>query len=571
MSTLPTDRAVSEASREAWSKHLGHPPADDLRERLAAGSLAGAAHETALTCPDRPALEVDGELLTHGAVDERAGRMAGWLLENGLGPGDIVLLSSRSSVAFVVAYLGVLRAGGTALLANPAYTESELELLVADSGAVLGLAAGPGLDRLTAASTRQSRLRSVRSLEELAAPGGELMSARAVEPVPRRAGTPAILAYTSGTTGRPKAVPLSDANLLASIRACMLAWRWEPDDVLVHALPLFHQHGLGGVHAALLSGSKTVVRSIFDPADLCQALAAERASVLFAVPAIYQRLVEWEGIEHADLTSLRLAISGSAPLSPALGERLASLLGQLPLERYGLTESGLDVSNLYDSQRRLGLVGLALPGVEMAIATDRGEALPPGRDGEIVLRGPQVFGGYRSEGSPAFHPGGWFRTGDVGRIDPADGYLQITGRLRDLIITGGMNVYPREVELALEQHPDVVRAAVVGLRSERWGEEVVAALVPGPQGSPAEAELLDFARERLAPFKCPKRILIVDELPVNPLGKVVTGEVRKLFRGGLGGSGEGGGANALGGQAREGPARTEGRGWPGAVRRPQPY
>jgi len=397
---------------------------------------------------------------------------------------------------------------------------------------VLGLAAGPGLDRLAAASTRESRLRAVLSLDELAAPGGELMSARSVEPAPPQPGTPAILAYTSGTTGRPKAVPLSHPNLLASVRAVMLAWRWEPDDVLVHALPLFHQHGLGGLHAALLSGSKTVVRSRFDPADLCGAIAAERASVLFAVPSIYLRLVEWEGIERADLTGVRLLVSGSAPLSPALAERVALLVGQPPLERYGLTESGLDVSNLYDGNRRVGLVGLPLPGVELEIASEKGEVLQPGQDGEIVLRGPQVFDGYRGDSSAAalaFHPGGWFRTGDVGRIDPADGYLQITGRLRELIISGGMNVYPREVELALEEHPDVGRVAVVGVPSERWGEEVVAAVTPAPDGSPTEAELLDFARGRLAAFKCPKRILIVEELPVSSLGKVVGADVKKLF------------------------------------------
>jgi malonyl-CoA/methylmalonyl-CoA synthetase len=485
--------------------------------------LAGVAHETALASPERPAIDVDGALLTHGALDERAGRMAGGLLDAGIEPGDVVLLSSASSLDFVVAYLGVLRAGATALLANPSYTDSELELLVADSGAVLALAAGPGFERLTAVSARQPRLRAVRSLNAV-------MSSTAVEPAPRHRDTPAILAYTSGTTGTPKAVPLSDANLLASIRAVMLAWRWEPDDVLVHALPLFHQHGLGGVHAALVAGSKTVVRSRFDPADLCEAIAAERASVMFAVPSIYHRLVEWGGIGGVDLSGLRLLVSGSAPLSPALAGRVASLAGQPPLERYGLTESGLDVSNLYDGARRPGLVGLPLPGVEVEIATDHGEVLPAGGDGEIVLRGPQVFDGYRGDRSDAaFHPGGWFRTGDVGRIDPADGYLRITGRVKEVIISGGMNVYPREVELVLEEHPKVSRVAVVGLPSERWGEEVVAAVVPAAAGSPSDPDLLEFARARLAPFKCPKRVVIVDELPVNPLGKVVASEVKKLF------------------------------------------
>jgi malonyl-CoA/methylmalonyl-CoA synthetase len=529
MSELPQGAEVSERCRDAWAQHLGYPPADDLRERLCRGSLAAAAHETALAVPDRPAIEVDGDVLTHGELDERAGRTAGWLAEHGVGAGDIVLLSSPSSLAFVVAYLGVLRAGATALLTNPGYTESELEALVADSGAVFGLASGPGSDHLNALATRQPQLRKVASLNEL---GGTLASALALEPAARQPGTPAILAYTSGTTGKPKAVPLSDGNLLASTRAAMLAWRWRPDDVLVHALPLFHQHGLGGVHAALLAGSRTVVRSRFDPADLCWAIAGQRASVLFAVPSMYLRLAEWEGIEQADLTSLRLLVSGSAPLSPPLAKRMTELAGQPPLERYGLTESGLDVSNPYDGERRPGRVGVALPGIEFEIASTRGEMLPAGEDGEIVLRGPQVFAGYRGDSAAAaraFHPGGWFRTGDVGRIDPAEGNLQITGRVRELIISGGMNVYPREVELALEEHPGVSRAAVVGVPSKRWGEQVAAAVVALGDGSPSESELLEFARERLAQFKCPKRILVVEELPVNSVGKVLAAEVRRLF------------------------------------------
>jgi malonyl-CoA/methylmalonyl-CoA synthetase len=196
-----------------------------------------------------------------------------------------------------------------------------------------------------------------------------------------------------------------------------------------------------------------------------------------------------------------------------------------------LTESGLDVSNPYEGPSRVGFVGLPLPGVELEIADERGEVLPSGQDGEIVVRGPQVFDGYRgaSPAASAFHPGGWFRTGDIGRVDPADGYLQITGRLKELIISGGMNVYPLEVERVLDEHPRVGRAAVVGIPSERWGEEVVAAVLAASATAPSEAELLEFAQSRLAPFKRPKRIVFVDELPVNPLGKVIAAEVRKLF------------------------------------------
>ncbi len=533
MSDLETGPAVGDSAREAWARHLGHPPGDDLRERLAAGSLAELAHATALADPQRPAVQVDGASLTHGALDERAGLVAGWLRGGGVSLGDVVLVSGPSSLMFVVAYLGVLRAGATVVLANPAYTEVELGTLLADSGAVLALGTGSGLERLRAAAARTPRVPTVRSLEEL--DGDELAGGPALEPAPREPGTPAILAYTSGTTGRPKAVPLTDANLLSSIRAAMLAWRWEPDDVLVHALPLFHQHGLSGVHAALVSGSRVVIRSRFDPGDLCEAIDGARATVLFAVPTIYAQLAGWEGIADAGLGGLRLLVSGSAPLSPAIANRIGDLAGQPPLERYGTTESGLDMSNLYDGPRRPGLVGLALPGVELAIAGEDGAPLPHDADGEILLRGPQVFGGYRNDSAAserAFRPGGWFRTGDVGRIDADDGFVQITGRLSELIISGGMNVYPREVELALEEHPAVARAAVVGVPSERWGEEVAAAIVASsgvPHAPPDDELLLGFARSRLAPYKCPKRLVFVSELPVNPMGKVIAAEVRKLF------------------------------------------
>jgi malonyl-CoA/methylmalonyl-CoA synthetase len=347
---------------------------------------------------------------------------------------------------------------------------------------------------------------------------------------------PALLAYTSGTTGAAKAVPLAHANLLASVRGVMLAWRWSEADVLVHSLPLSHQHGLGGVHATLLAGSRAVILGSFDPEALCGAIADARATVLFAVPAVYERLAGWEGIAGARLDSLRLLVSGSAPLSPALAERVEAVTGQLPLERYGTTESGLDVSNPLEGPRRVGSVGLPLPGVEVLIADEHGAPLADGQDGEINLRGPQVFGGYRGNAAAtaeAFHEGGWFRTGDVGRIDPDDGYLEITGRIKDLIITGGLNVYPREVELALESAPGVARAAVVGLASERWGEEVAAAVVADGADPPNTDELIAFARERLAPYKCPKRVVVVDELPVNALGKLLRPAVAELVeRGG---------------------------------------
>jgi len=466
----------------AWAAHLGAPVADParLRAELAAGTLTEAFHATARRRPRAPALQVGDESVTHGELDARAARMGGVLRAHGVAPGDRVLVAGRSSVALVVAYLGLLRARAAMVPADPGATATELRQAMEAAGAVTALADPEPRERLGAGLALD--------------PGGD------AEPLAPHSepGDLVMLAFTSGTTGRPKGVPLSHGNLLASLRAAARAWRWREDDVLVHALPLSHQHGLTGVQLGLLTGSRARLLPRFDPEALAAALTG--ASVLFAVPAMYERLVE-----HLEPGSLRLAVSGSAPLPPALAERVAAALGFAPLERYGSTEAGLCVSQLVDGERRPGTVGFPLPGLELAIL----------EEDEIALRGPQVFGGYWDDPeatAESFTPGGWFRTGDAGRLGAAG--LEITGRLKELIVSGGLNVYPREVELALEEHPGVARAAVVGVPSERWGEEVVAFVV-------GEAGGLDaHLRERLSAHKVPKRVLVVDDLPVSDTGKV---------------------------------------------------
>jgi malonyl-CoA/methylmalonyl-CoA synthetase len=528
---------VLAANRAAWERHLGRPlgAADDL----VAEGLIAAMDATARRRPDHEALRIGGDSATHAEVARRTSSVARWLEGNGVGPGDAVLVSGHNALPMVLSYLGAVRAGAAVVLANPQLTKPELAHLLRDSGAVVAFADGgtrPALEELSA----ETALRVVVDLDS--APGaatgyGDVVADERESVVaPRRApGSAVLLAYTSGTTGTPKAVPLTERNLLSSIRGVMLAWAWSEDDVLVHSLPLYHQHGLGGVHAALLSGSRTVVLAKFDPDELCRTIADERASVLFAVPTIYERLLEWDGVGAADLSSLRLAVSGSAALSPNLAERVAAVFGELPLERYGTTESGLNVSNPLAGPRRVGAVGLPLPGVELAIAGDDGRALAPGTAGEIALRGPQVFAGYRGADAPdAFYPGGWFRTGDVGVVDATDGYLSIVGRSKELIITGGLNVYPREVELALELEPSIAAAAAVGVPHERWGEEVVALVVAAEGAAVDEPGVLAAARTRLAPYKCPKRLIVVDDLPRNALGKVVRREAAAIAAGSAG-------------------------------------
>jgi len=291
----------------------------------------------------------------------------------------------------------------------------------------------------------------------------------------------------------------------------------------VHALPLYHQHGLSGIHATLLAGSSAAILSRFSPAALIEAVDREQATVLFGIPSIHQRLLELPSQQLRPLRRLRLVTSGSAPLPVSLAQRFNVVTGVVLLERYGLTESGLNLSNSYDAERVPGLVGTPLPGVEVELTDEQGNPVPPGAEGEVILRGPQVFDGYLDDPgatAAAFWPGGWFRTGDLGRCDPA-GRVQITGRLKDLVITGGMNVSPAEVEAVVEQLPEVREAAVAGLPSDRWGEELSVWVVASGAG-PIDAErIISHCRQHLATYKCPKRVFQTTALPRNPMGKIV--------------------------------------------------
>jgi malonyl-CoA/methylmalonyl-CoA synthetase len=515
---------VTASGPEAWATHLEEPiDRDTLIACLSSGSLARAFAVTAASAADRPALTIGGVTHTHGELDRRAARLGGWLAARGVRQGDLVLIAGRSSHELVAAYLGTLRCGATAFPVDAGATAAELGALVDDA-------------RPAAAACEASAAAALAALPEGRQPGLALAldteaAGVAVEAAisegdplaPAGAAAPAIVAYTSGTTGTPKGVPLSHANVLASIRAVMMAWRWDPDEVLLHALPLSHQHGLGGLHATLLAGSHAVLEPRFEPEAFCERALASGATAVMAVPTIWERLDDWARGPRDALARLRIGISGSAPLPAALALRVRDWLGQLPLERYGSTEAGLVLSNPLLGERKPGSVGYPLPGIEVRIVGTDGADVAPGEDGELVVLGPQVFAGYLNrpqETAAAFTEDGWFRSGDVARLDPADGSIAITGRTKDMIISGGLNVFPREVEAALEDHPGVSGSAVVGAPSERWGEEVVAFVVPRAGAVPDPDELIAHCRERLSGFKCPKRVLVVDGLPTNDMGKV---------------------------------------------------
>jgi malonyl-CoA/methylmalonyl-CoA synthetase len=314
--------------------------------------------------------------------------------------------------------------------------------------------------------------------------------------------------YTSGTTGAPKGAALSHRNLLAGAESVRIAWGWTAEDRLILCLPLCHIHGLGiGLHGALLSGGSALLFDRFDPQSVLAA-AGGGATMFFGVPTMYERLAAADGV--ARLGRLRLCVSGSAPLNADLHRRIAEQSGQVVLERYGMTETLLLAANPLHGQRRAGTVGFPLPGVDLRLDEE---------SGEILVRGPSVFTGYRGlpEVNATAFDDGWFRTGDIGEVD--DGYLRIVGRAKEMIITGGYNVYPREVEDVLRAYPGVRDAAVVGTPSAEWGETVTA-FVEAAETLDTDA-LSEYAGAELAPYKRPRLVYRVDELPRNLLGKVV--------------------------------------------------
>jgi len=448
---------------------------------------------------------------TAGEFDRTTERVARRLLGAGLQPGDRVLWSTGSTVTALVAHVAALRAGLVVVPANTAYSEREVAHIVTDvrpAAAIVERADQAGWIR--AAST---------GAVVVVGPEVDLPDAEAG---PLDAAGPddaALIGYTSGTTGAPKGAVLSHRNLLAGTTSVRAAWRWGPDDRLVHCLPVFHAHGLCvGVYGTLLAGASAVLLDGFEPDAVVDAARDHGASLFFGVPTMYHRLVTAGRV--AELRRLRLCVSGSAPLPADLHARVSRELGSPVLERYGMTETLMNVSNPVDGERRAGTVGFPLPGVDVRLDDD----------GEILVRGPNVFDGYwerPAATAESFTPatdGGpdWFRTGDLG--EDVDGYLVIRGRSKELIISGGFNVYPSEVEAVLLGHPRVAEVVVTGAPSEEWGEVVTAWIVPDGD-PPTLEELVTFTTGSLASFKRPRVVHVVDGLPRNALGKVVRGQL----------------------------------------------
>src|SRR5581483_11667057 len=461
-------------------------------------------------------------------------QMARALTDAGLSAGDRVAVQVEKCPDFLALYLWCLRAGTPLVPINPSCTVAEVAYYVRDSGTALLLGAPERIAALEAAS-REAGARRVETLDVDGTSGTFQQRAAAAPPdfesVAVSGADPlAAILYTSGTTGAPKGAMLTHANLIANTEALHEAWGWRADDVLLHALPLFHVHGLFvAATAALGAGATMLFLPRFDPSQVIELLP--RATLFMGVPTMYHRLAADAGLTPAVCESVRLFVSGSAPLSVADFNAFRQRTGHTILERYGLTETGMNISNPLQGERKPGKIGVPLPGVRVRLVdAEKGTDVAQGDVGEIWVRGPNVFAGYyhAPEKTAETFVDGWFRTGDLGRQD-ADGYYEIVGRAKDLIISGGLNVYPAEVENALGAIRGVEDCAVIGLPDPDWGERVTAVIIRASGAELSADQVMAEARTRLAPYKCPRRVEFAETLPRNAMGKVEKARLRTIY------------------------------------------
>ncbi|MBE7423013.1 MAG: malonyl-CoA synthase [Zoogloeaceae bacterium] len=475
----------------------------------------------------------DGRRVTYGELKSQSARYGNLLIENGVKPGDRVAVQVEKSPEALYLYLGCLRAGGVFLPLNPAYQRGEVEYFLNDAKPGLFVCRPEKLEEAQELAWA-ARVPLVHDLGERG--DGSLVAAAAGMPeafatAQSAGGDLAAILYTSGTTGRSKGAMLTHRNLAANALVLHRYWGFRPGDVLLHMLPTFHVHGLFvATHCALMNGSPMLFEPKFDAPRALRLM--REATVFMGVPTYYVRLLQEQGLTKEAVARMRLFISGSAPLLPETFQAFRERTGHTLLERYGMTEGGMFTSNPLEGERRGGTVGFPLPGTEVRVVDDADTLLPAGQIGHIQVRGDNVFAGYwgmPEKTQEEFTPDAYFRTGDMGRFD-SDGYLAIIGRNKDLIITGGLNVYPKEIEEAIDALPGVAESAVIGLPHPDFGEAVTAVVVRGRGGEALTAEaIIAELKGRIAGFKVPKAVHFVDDLPRNAMGKVQKNLLRQRF------------------------------------------
>ncbi len=470
----------------------------------------------------KTAIVFEGRSHSYGELARSVGQHAGWLSRLGVKKGDRVAIQLPKGLEFIHLHLAVLALGAVTLPLNPGYTAAETGYFLSDSGASLlftdraGTKRGPEAGKIPTVLTDDP--------EHYTGPLGEAALEEPGPGYPTRADDAAMICYTSGTTGQPKGAVITHQNLLSNTAALHEVWHWTDRDVLLHVLPLFHVHGLCvALHGSLCKGATVVMLEKFEAARVWRTIAEGTCTMFMGVPTIYQRLVADLDGRRPDTGSMRVFVSGSAPLGEGLFQKFQDLTGFRILERYGMTEAQMIASNPYDPDRRIPKsVGYPLPGVAIRVVADSGEEVAAGEIGEVWVKGDNVFQCYWHRPAETAKAGPWLKTGDLGYRDPRDGgRLYLVGRARELVISGGFNVYPKEVENVLDNHPAVRESAVFALDDEDLGERVAAAVVlEKGKGEVTAAELVGHCKEHLVGYKCPKEVFFVAELPKNAMGKV---------------------------------------------------
>lgn len=482
--------------------------------------------------PLKAAIEPDGQApISYRELDERAAQYANYLQNCGVKPGDRVAAQVEKSVASVMLYLATVRAGAIFLPLNTAYTLNELEyffgdaepsLIVCDPAKAEGIA---GIAKPIGARVETLDSGGRGSLSE-----GAAKSATSFATVHRAGSDLAAILYTSGTTGRSKGAMLSHDNLASNALTLVQYWHFTDKDVLIHALPIYHTHGLFvAINTCLFARATMIFLNKLDTDRIIDLMP--RATVLMGVPTFYVRLLQNPRLTKEAASQMRLFISGSAPLLAETHREWSARTGHAVLERYGMTETNMNTSNPYDGERVPGAVGFPLPGVTMRVTDpETGSELPRDEIGMLEVRGPNVFQGYwrMPDKTKAEFRDGFFITGDLGKIDPR-GYVHIIGRGKDLVISGGFNVYPKEIESEIDAIPGVIESAVIGVPHADFGEGVTAVVVPDRKTPLDEAAVLRALDGRIAKFKLPKRVLFIDELPRNSMGKVQKNILRDTY------------------------------------------
>ncbi|MCU7816175.1 MAG: malonyl-CoA synthase [Candidatus Thiodiazotropha sp. (ex Rostrolucina anterorostrata)] len=477
--------------------------------------------------------DIDGRQLYYSEMTTRSGRMLSLLQALGVKKGERVVVQVDKSIEAVLLYLACLRAGAIYIPLNTAYTPAEVAYFLNDALPRLFVCVPTAKEPLSGVA----KSCGVTEVLSLGATGDdELMETLNSQPVSEQVVEVegedlAAILYTSGTTGRSKGAMLSHANLASNALVLYDFWHWQNDDVLLHALPIFHVHGLFvALHCALLGGSRVIFMPRFDTEVAIRKLP--QATVMMGVPTFYTRLLDQQGFTRKSCSGMRLFISGSEPLLAETHRAFEARTGHHILERYGMTEAGMITSNPYHGDRLAGTVGYPLPGVKARVADDKGKELPRGETGVLEITGPNVFKGYwqmPEKSAEEFRDDGWFITGDIA-VMTDDDRITIVGRAKDLIISGGFNVYPKEIESEIDELTGVKESAVIGLSHPDFGEGVTAVVVTDGSSELNEETIIAALSSRLAKFKRPKRVFIVDKLPRNTMGKVQKNVLRENYR-----------------------------------------